>query len=71
MAYTAADIQMAEHHIAQGEQHVVRQEELISRLRQRGLPTNEAENLLEEFRATLAEHRAHRDLMVSSLGGES
>jgi negative regulator of genetic competence, sporulation and motility len=71
MAYTAADIQMAEHHIAQGEQHVVRQEELISRLRQRGLPTNEAENLLEEFRATLAEHRAHRDLMVSSLGGEA
>ena len=70
MAYSLADIRMADRHIALGEQHVVRQEELISRLRQRGLSTEKAEELLEEFRASLSEHRSHRALMVTSMGGE-
>ncbi|HEX8839517.1 MAG TPA: hypothetical protein VF750_03490 [Sphingomicrobium sp.] len=66
--YTAADIQMVDKHIAQGERHIVQQEELISRLRSRGLPTDQAEELLAEFEATLHEHRSHRTLMLSSMG---
>jgi hypothetical protein len=70
MAYTAADIRMVDDHIAQGERHIVRQEEIISRLKSHGLPTDTAEDLLEEFRATLCQHREHRALMIISLGQE-
>lgn len=71
MAYTAADIEMANDHIAQGERHVAQQLELIARLRSRNLPTGEAEEFLEEFRATLVEHRSHRDLMLRSMEADS
>lgn len=67
MAYTAADLEMANHHVAQGEKHVQMQEALIERLRNHGLPTVMAEELLTEFQATLVQHRAHRDLMSRSL----
>lgn len=70
MAYTAADLQMVDDHIAQGERHIVQQMELIARLRSRGLPTNLAEDLLEEFRATLSQHREHRAIMIVSMGVE-
>jgi len=69
MAYTMADIEMVDRHIAQGERHIVQQEHLISRLRERGLPTAEAEDLLQRFRESLHEHRAHRELMWVSLSG--
>ena len=65
MAFTSADFKMVDDHIAQGERHVTRQEELVAWLKSRGHPTDIAENLLEEFQATLAQHRAHRDLMLS------
>ena len=70
VAYSAADLRMVDDHIIQGERHVTRQEELVQRLRERGLPTDEAEMLLDEFRSTLAQHRAHRDLMLHDLGGD-
>jgi hypothetical protein len=69
VAYTAADLQMVDDHIIQGERHVTRQEELIARLRSHGLPSADAELLLDEFKATLAQHRAHRNIMLSELGG--
>ena len=69
MAYTAADLEMADRHIAQGERHVIQQEKLVLRLRSHGLPTDDAEMLLEEFRALLLEHRSHRELMLHDLGG--
>ena len=69
VAYTAADLQMVDDHIIQGERHVTRQEELIERLHSRGLPTADAELLLEDFKSTLAQHRAHRDIMLGELGG--
>lgn len=68
MAYSAADLQMVEDHIAQGERHVTRQEELIAWLRSKGHPTDMAEQLLEAFRATLIQHREHRDVMRRSNG---
>jgi hypothetical protein len=67
MAYSAADLRMVDDHIALGERHVVQQEALISRLRQRGLPTEVAENLLSEFQLLLAQHRAHRTLIAADL----
>jgi hypothetical protein len=64
MAFSAADLQMVDDHIAQGEQHVIRQHELIAWLKERGHPTDIAEQLLAEFEATLHQHRAHRELML-------
>jgi hypothetical protein len=58
---------MVEDHIAQGERHVIGQEQLITRLRCRGYPTAEAESLLSAFQATLRQHREHRAVMRDSL----
>jgi hypothetical protein len=66
MAYTAADLRMVDDHIAQGERHVSRQEEIVAWLRSRGHPTEVAEQLLAEFQSTLQQHRAHRELMRRS-----
>lgn len=70
MAYSAADLEMVDRHIAQGERHVAQQEELVARLRSHGLPIDEAERLLEDFRAFLKQHRAHRELMLQDLAGK-
>ena len=64
MAFSAADLQMVDDHIAQGERHVFEQEQLVEWLRSRGHPTEMAEQLLAEFRSTLLQHRAHRDRMI-------
>lgn len=64
MAFSAADIEMVDHHIAQGERHVARQTELVEWLKSRGHPTALAEQLLEDFRSTLDQHREHRTMMM-------
>ena len=64
MAFSPADLKMVDDHIAQGERHVTRQEELIARLKSGGHSTEMAEQLLMEFRSTLVQHRAHRELML-------
>lgn len=66
MTFSAADLKMVDDHIAQGEQHVSRQEELIDWLKSRGHPTDLAEQLLAAFRSTLIQHRAHREVMLHS-----
>ena len=71
VAYTAADIKMVEDHIAQGERHIIQQEELITRLTERGLPTESADELLAEFRALLQQHWDHRTEMLRSIQGEA
>jgi hypothetical protein len=70
VTYSAADLEMVDRHIADGERHILLQEELISRLKSRGLPTDVAEDLLEEFWATLRQHRGHRSMMVSNMDQE-
>jgi hypothetical protein len=60
---------MVDDHIVQGERHVTRQEELLVWLRSRDLPTGDAELLLDDFRATLAQHRAHREQMLRDAAG--
>ena len=67
MAYTAADVEMVESHIIQGERHIVRQQELIDRLRAHNLPTKEAELLLVEFQDTLQQHWDHRAAMLDAM----
>ena len=70
MAYTAAELKMVDDHIAQGERHIIQQEDLIARLKSHSLPTAEAELLLDEFRSTLALHLEHRNriLGIAPLG---
>ena len=62
---------MAERHIAEGEQHIVRQEELLTRLRAKGLPTADAEKLLTIFNEAQVEHRKHRDAIAAAIKGQT
>jgi len=71
MAYSLADLEMADEHIAQGERHIQLQRALIERLKGRGLPLEQAEALLIQFEQTLRQHREHRDLMVLSIASGS
>ena len=66
-SYTQRDLKMVERHIAEGERHIVRQEELLTSLRIKGLPTAEAEKLLSLFYETQAEHRKHRDAISAAI----
>ena len=65
--YTQADVDMADRHIAEGEQHIVRQDELLSRLRMQCLPTEEAEKLLAILNSTMVGHRTHRAAIIEAL----
>jgi hypothetical protein len=64
MTFSGADLKMVDDHIAQGVRHVARQEELVAWLKERGHPTEVAEDLLVDFEATLLQHRAHRDRLM-------
>jgi len=68
MPYTSEDLVIAERHVAEGEQHVARQEEIISKLQLLGADTTVAEQLLSEFQATLKMHRRDRDRISAELG---
>ena len=68
MAYTAADLITAERHIAEGEAHIVRQEELVTKLEAKGRDSTVARQLLTQFRVSLQVHRDHRDLIADELG---
>lgn len=67
MAYSSADLKMADDHIALGERHVIRQRELLAFLKSHGHPIDVAEDLLAEFEATLVQHRLHRAQMLTEL----
>jgi hypothetical protein len=70
MSFSLAEIQMVDDHITLGERHVLRQGELIVWLRERGHPTDLAEDLLDEFQSTLQQHHAHRDVMLRDAAKE-
>ena len=65
--YTRADLEMADRHIAQGERHIVQQEQLVTSLRLKQLPTAAAEAQLVTLNATLVQHRAHRAAIAEAL----
>jgi hypothetical protein len=57
-------IEMIRNHIAEGERHVASQRAIVQRLGKLGADTDLAEDILEEFETTLAEHRRHLALMM-------
>lgn len=65
--YTAADLAMADRHLAEGEQHIARQEMLVTSLRLKGHPTDEAESLLRLFNQAQIEHRLHRQAIAEAI----
>lgn len=67
MAYTQADLEIADQHVARGKRHILDQEERIERLRSKGYPIGEAEDLLQLFHATLAQHERYRDVVFEEL----
>jgi hypothetical protein len=67
MVYTQADLDMANRHIAEGENHIVDQERVVNRLVAVGVSTEAAESLLSEFNHTLKKHREHRDRVAEGL----
>jgi hypothetical protein len=65
---TRADLDLAERHVARGRQHVADQERIVTKLRGCGALSKTAEDLLEEFRATLEDHIAHCARIRTELG---
>jgi len=53
-------VEMAARHVLEGEMHLAHQTALIERLRRMGLPTEEAQALLERFYLLQAQHEQHR-----------
>lgn len=59
----------AEHDIAEGEERIIRQTELVARLQSKGRGTAEAEALLQNFNETLLIWKSHRDLILRVIAG--
>lgn len=57
----------AERDIIEGEERIMRQEELVARLRSRQQNTAEAEALLRVLRETLLTWKAHRDQILRTI----
>jgi hypothetical protein len=53
------ELQMVRRHVRQGEVHIARQRDIITRLHDGGNDTGAAEDLLALFERTLVAHRAH------------
>lgn len=69
--YTLTDLEMADRHIAQGEQHIARQEMLLTSLQLKGCPLEDAAALLRLLTESQVEHRAHRDAIAAALDAPS
>jgi hypothetical protein len=67
MPANESELEMTRRHVADGERHIALQREIIVRLQGLGGDTGIAEQLLEEFEATLRDHRAHRDRLEAAL----
>ena len=70
MGYTTSDLEMAEHHIIEGERHLAKQRLLVAKLAERAAPAplqQQARELLAQFELTLQAHRTHRDEIREAL----
>jgi len=54
-----SELEMVKRHVHGGAGHVVNQRALIARLKERGLPSGEAEALLATFEDLQRQHEAH------------
>jgi hypothetical protein len=59
MAKGETELQMVQRHVREGEAHVQRQREIVTKMWERGAPTDIAVTLLEAFQDTLRQHKAH------------
>jgi hypothetical protein len=59
MAKDETELQMVQRHVREGEAHVQRQREIITKMSERDAPTDIAVTLLEAFQDTLRRHKAH------------
>jgi hypothetical protein len=58
---------MPDRHIAEGEGHIARQEQILTSVQTNGHQTSEAETLLRLLNETQLEHRAHREAIAKAL----
>ena len=63
---TETEIEMVERHIRVGETLLARQRNVIKNLSDKGLPTEMAYNLLQNFEEIQSEHRAHLERLLTS-----
>ena len=66
-AMILAHLWNTERHVAEGEDHLDRQRDIILKLRKVGRDTMQAEDLLRHFEASQAFHIASRDFLVAEL----
>jgi hypothetical protein len=59
------ELEMVTRHVAEGARHIVKQRALIARLREAGLPTQEAEALLVAFEDSQRQHEDHLARIMS------
>lgn len=59
MSLEAAELEMVQRHVREGEYHLANQRALIARLKVSGLPTEEAEVLLRIFEDAQGQHNVH------------
>ena len=59
MGVAETTLEMVRRHVREGAEHVARQRALLARLKERGLPTAEAERLLEDFEDVQRQHEDH------------
>lgn len=64
-------LQQAQRHVSEGEQHIVGQRELLSRLQRDGHDTKEAARLLASFEDLQRLHIADRDRLEKALAGSA
>ena len=68
--FTKADLELAERHLAMGEQHVAEQDCRISRLSLAGAEMPLARELLETLRTALLIKRRDLELIAVTFGGK-
>lgn len=69
MPFSPDDLERAEQHVSEAETHLLSQEQVISRLRLAGEPTELAESVLHTFEESLVIKRRDRDLISAQLAG--
>ena len=57
-------VAMARRHVREGNAHIKKQRDIIARLAESDLPTEEAQHLLTLFEANQAEHQRHLNQII-------
>ena len=70
-SFEIGHLEQAERHVAEGEQHIARQRELIAELERDGHDTTTAIELLRTFEQSQAGHIADRDRIRAVLSNDA